>query len=83
MKTEDLDIYAKSYPLDALMIRCVVLRRLEFDEDTVLTAGEEVELEPDVAALLHREGAVAIVVSPSRDLRGADRHWVDCLLGDH
>lgn len=69
MKPEDLDIYAKSYPRDALMIRCVVLSRLELDEKTILQAGEEIELEPGDIDSFRKELKELTCAPPPRSSR--------------
>lgn len=62
---DDLRLYALSYPVDAPMVRATALQRLELGE-VIVEAGQALELEPDAAALLHRDGLVEIVREISR-----------------
>ena len=67
--SESLSMYALSAPADVEMVRVTALREFEICEGVTadgeikalkIAPGEQVDVEPDAAAILHRDGIVRI-----------------------
>ncbi len=82
MSPEDLAIYSQSDNDAQDMVRMTALQpigleggfvpRIEADGDLMILPGQRFACQPDLAALLHREGAARILVEPAADDSSAE-----------